>query len=791
MKKIGVFLTIIICCIYSCKQEKSIAVSEQTLWYDTPATKWMEALPVGNGRLGAMVFGDPNQERIQLNEDSLWPGKPNDWGNSKGTPEDLVKIRELINQGKTDEADKFIVEAFSFKSVKKSHQTMGDLFIKFEDTNESVENYHRELSLNTALASTHYTKGKYEFTQKVFSSAPDDVLVIELNTTNKKGMDFSLKLDRPLDEGTQTVDISNPSSNEISMKGMITQLGGMKNSEPIAIDYGVKFESRLKVKTSSGSITSKNGILELKGVQNALIFIVANTSYYHDNYEQKNDESLANIVSKTFNDLLETHIKDYQELYNRVDFSLGESTLDSLPINKRLELVKSGNEDIDLATKLFQYGRYLLISSSRPGTNPANLQGLWNEHIAAPWNADYHLNINLQMNYWPAEVTNLSELHEPYFDFLDRLIANGKVLAKEQFGIERGSVLHHTTDLWATPWMRGAQPYWGGWIHGGGWSAQHLWEHYLFTKDETFLKERVYPSLKEFAAFYLDWLVYDEETGYWVSSPETSPENSYYNENGVSSAVSFGAAMGHQIIGELFDNFLESTEILGYEDSFIDEVKKKRSKLHPGVIVGDHGRILEWNKPYDEPEKGHRHMSHLYALHPGDDISLATPEAFEAAKNTIAYRLEHGGAGTGWSRAWMINLNARLFDKESAQENISKFFEISLANNLFDMHPPFQIDGNFGYTAAVAELLLQSHEEEIIRVLPTLPNNWETGKISGLKARGNIEVSMIWENGNLIILGLTAKDDISKRIIYNSIEKEIKLIANQTIWLDQSLNPKN
>ncbi len=778
----ALFLGIVVLCS-SCTPNKEVEKSN-LLWYAQPASKWMEAIPVGNGRLGAMVFGDPNHERIQLNEDSMWSGGP-DWGDVKGNPEDLEEIRTLLKNGEHHKADQLIVERFSYKTVKRSHQTMGDLWIDFHQE-KKISNYTRALDLENALVSITYSANGDQYSEKVFASAEDDVLVVELSTTATKGMNFDLKLNRPKDKGHQTVTLSNPSSKEITMLGMVTQYGGVKDSKPFPIDYGVKFETRLIVKNSSGSVVAKDGVLTLKGVKKALIYIVCNTSFYQENYQNKNTETLDSLSSMSFDNLLKRHTKDYQKLYKRVTVDFGGNALDTLAIDTRLKRIREGGEDPDLAAKLFQFGRYLLIASSRQGTNPANLQGLWNNHIEAPWNADYHLNVNLQMNYWPAEVTNLSELHQPFFDLIDRAIVRGKTTAKLQYGIERGAVLHHTTDLWATAWMRAEQPYWGSWVHGGGWSAQHYWEHYKYTQDLVFLEKRAYPAMKSFAAFYLDWLVKDEDSNTWVSTPETSPENSFLSGDGKSAAVSFGSAMGHQIIAEVFDNVLEAAKVLGIDDAFIAEVIKKRKTLHPGVVVGEDGRILEWNKPYLEPEKGHRHMSHLYALHPGNEIVASNTTAFEAAKKTIAYRLQYGGAGTGWSRAWMINLNARLFDEESAEKNIRKFMQISVADNMFDEHPPFQIDGNFGFTAGIAELLMQSHEG-FIRILPTLPKNWATGKIAGLKARGNIEIDMEWKEGQLVRMALFSEKDITSTIKYKDIQVIVELVGNKKIWLDKNL----
>ena len=767
----------------SCKEEKEEYADK--LWYDRPAEKWMQALPVGNGRLGAMVFGDPNHERIQLNEDSMWPGGP-DWGDGRGTPEDLEEIRKLLKAGKTKEVDSLIVERFSYKTIVRSHQTMGDLYIDFLE-DKTVDQYSRALNLDDGVVTVTYVSGGHEYTQKVFASNPDDVLVVELSTTNPGGMDFNLKLDRPKDEGRPTVTTRNPSNNEISMKGMVTQLNGKRDSKPLPLDYGVQFETRLRVASESGTINPNNGELALQGVKKAKLLIVGNTSFYYDQqYEQKNIETLARTTTKSFESLLRTHIIDYQGLYARVDLDLGGKELDSLPTDRRLQRMKDGFDDPDLAAKLFQYGRYLLIASSRPGTNPANLQGIWNEHITAPWNADYHLNINLQMNYWPAEVTNLSELHQPFFDYLDKVYKRGQTTAQKQYGIDRGTMAHHASDVWAPAFMRAERAYWGSWIHGGGWCAQHYWEHYRFTQDKEFLRKKAYPTLKGVAEFYLDWLVWDKKSKSWVSAPETSPENSYIAPNDEPAAVSFGSAMGHQIIAEVFDNVLEASKILGIDDDFTKEVRAKRDTLFPGVVVGEDGRLLEWNEPYEEPEKGHRHMSHLYALHPGDEITSDHTEAFAAAQKTIDYRLQHGGAGTGWSRAWMINLNARLLDATSAGDNIKKFFQISIADNLFDEHPPFQIDGNFGYTAGVAELLLQSHEG-FLRILPALPANWKNGNITGLKARGDIEVDIEWKDGVLWQVGLRANAEKSIRVKYADRDVEVDLPKNKKVLLNGNL----
>ncbi|WP_417362152.1 glycosyl hydrolase family 95 catalytic domain-containing protein [Galbibacter sp.] len=775
--------------IIGCNQQhiEATTAAVDELWYEQAAEDWMQALPIGNGRLGAMVFGNPDVEHLQLNEDSMWPGGPTTIGDSKGTAEDLAQLRALIDQGKVHQADKFIVEKFSHLEVTRSHQTAGDLFIDFK-RDGVISDYYRGLDFDNAMATVSYKVDGAQFTEKIIASQPDDALIIQLETTAEKGLDFDIKLSRPLDQGTPTVSVEALHNDQLIMNGMVTQLGGKVENKAVPMKQGVKFQTRLKAIAQDGTVQAADGFLELRGVKKAVIYLVTKTSFYHDDYQSKAEENLNSVASKDFEELLDGHSTDFRKFYDRVQFSLGDAALDSLPTDKRLQRYKDGQVDLDLQTKLFDYGRYLLISSSRPGTNPANLQGIWNNHIAAPWNADYHLNINLQMNYWPSMVANLSELQQPLFDFADRLLLRGKKTAEQQYGIHKGAVMHQTTDLWAPAVMFASQPYWGSWIHGGGWLAQHYWEQYRFTQDVEFLEQRAYPFMKEIALFYMDWLQMNPETQQWVSYPETSPENSYFAADGKPAAVSKGNAMGHQIIAEVFDNVISAAQVLNIEDDFVAEVKNKRSHLTPGVVIGDDGRILEWDKPYEEPEKGHRHLSHLYALHPGDAITPATPEAFKAAKKTIDYRLDHGGAGTGWSRAWMISFNARLFDNVSAEENINKFFEISIADNLFDEHPPFQIDGNFGYTAGVIELLLQSHEG-FLRILPSLPQNWTTGSITGIKARGDIEVDLDWDQNQLT--QLTLESEVTKiiEVTYADINKELSLEAGKPLVLDASLNP--
>ncbi len=761
---------------------------ENVIWYNKPAKEWLQALPIGNGRLGAMVYGDPENEHLQLNEDSMWPGKM-DQGDSRGNAKDLQRIRTFLDEGNPHAADSLIVEAFSYKGVVRSHQTMGDLYLRFH-RNRTITNYRRELSLDKALVTVSYLVGKYKFTERVFSSAVDDVLVIELTTDDPGGISCDALLSRPEDYGRATVHVSNPAPNEISMFCRVTQYGGRIHSVAVPMDYGIQFETRLRAAIDRGTVTSEEGQLHIRGGQKVYLYIAGNTAFYHADFKRQNQVALDAVTERMFEDLLTRHIHDFSYYFGRVSLSLGDSDKSAVPVDERLASYKSGGNDPGLVSLLFQYGRYLLVSCSRPGSSPANLQGLWNPYIEAPWNADYHLNINLEMNYWPAEVTNLSEMHQPLFDFSDRLMHRGTRTAREQYGIKRGTVAHQATDIWAPAWMQAEQPYWGAWIHGAGWLSLHYWEHFQFTRDTGFLRHRAYPALKNCAAFYLDWLQMDTVSGKWISYPETSPENSYIASDGRPAAVSRGAAMGYQIIHDVFAHTLAAAKILGVDEELTQEIKDKIEKTHPGVVIGDDGRILEWDKPYPEHEKGHRHMSHLYALFPGANITSSQSADFNAARKSIDYRLQHGGAGTGWSRAWMICFEARLMNSKEVYNNVHAFVSTAVAENLFALHPPFQIDANFGFTAGIAEALLQSHEG-FIRLLPALPEEWKDGQFTGLKARGNVTVDTEWKMGVLKTVRFQSPIAQTITIKYKNISRDIILESGKTAVLDTFLNHLN
>jgi alpha-L-fucosidase 2 len=748
--------------------------NDQILWYEQPASVWEEALPIGNGRIGAMVFGNPTKERLQLNDDSLWP-KDLGWAHPEGTPEDLKEIRRLLFLGEIQKVDSLLVEKFSNKTLVRSHQTLGDLFLHFD--HDSITDYKRSLNLNSATAETHYKTNGYPVSQKVFASAADQVIVIALKSTHPEGLNGTLSLQRPQDEGFPTARTYSEKG-DLILEGEITQRKGRFNSLPAPITDGVRFQTRIKTKHTGGTVTATDNSIALNGVQELELYLVSNSSFYHEEYQVQNLKQLEALQSKGLADLEQRHVEDHQSLFNRVQFDLiTDNTLQNQPTDKRLEAVKQGAIDLELQETLFHYGRYLLIGSSRAGTLPANLQGLWNPHINAPWNADYHLNINLQMNYWLANLTQLDELNGPLFDFVDRLIESGRETAEKNFGA-RGSFLPHATDLWAPTWLRAPTAYWGASFGAGGWMAQHYWQHYLFTQDLEFLKTRGFPAIEAVAQFYSDWLIEDKRDGTLISAPSTSPENRYLNAQGVPVASCLGSAMDQQVITEVFTNYLLAADALKIKNEGITTIRNQLKQLRPGFQLGSDGRILEWDREYEELEPGHRHMSHLYGFHPGDQISLSkTPKLFEAVRKTLDYRLENGGAGTGWSRAWLINCAARLMDGAMAQEHIELLFQKSIYSNLFDAHPPFQIDGNFGYTAGVAESLVQSHEPGIIRLLPALPSNWSQGSIKGLKARGNIIVDLNWKNNRLQQIRLLAGHNTQKQLLYQDQQITVNLKA--------------
>ena len=768
------------------------------LWYTQPAAQWTEALPLGNGRLWAMVFGGVPAERIQLNEDTLWSGHPRDWNNPEASKH-LPVVRRLVL-----EEEKYVEAGAECRKMQgpfnESYLPLGNLRLTFEAA-EGVSGYRRELDLDAAIASVFYRSGGADFEREVFVSAPDQVVVVRLTTTRPEGMSFEVTLDSPVRSSAESA----------GKDALILRGKAPAHTTPDyhggAVVYdgreglGMHFASLLRAIPEGGSVEAESAILRVRGARAVTLLLTAATGFR--GFEGDPDLPAAAVADicratlerahhKSYAALRKAHTEDHQRLFRRVTLDLGAGPGAQKPTDERLRSF-SENHDQGLAALYFQYGRYLLIASSRPGGQPANLQGLWNELVKPPWSSNWTANINVQMNYWPAETCNLAECHEPLFDLIEGLSKNGRSTAKVNYGAA-GWVSHHNVDLWrqSAPVGEGeGSPTWANWPMSGPWFCAHLWEHYLFTGDGGHLK-RVYPIMKGAAEFCLDWLLEDGH-GHLTTCPSLSTENTFRAPDGRTAQVSAGCTMDMALIGELFSNCIEAGRLLQVDEEFAIKLGKARAQLIP-FQIGKYGQLQEWSKDFEESEPGQRHMSHMYPLFPGSQITpRKTPALAKAARTSLERRLAAGGAYTGWSRAWAINFWARLEDGGRAYESLAMLFQHSTGPNLFDTHPAgnssiFQIDGNFGGTAAIAEMLLQSHAGEIC-LLPALPSAWGDGSVQGLAARGGVTVGLQWDAGRLTRAVLRSKVDHACLVRYDGKQIQLQLTGGRDYVFNGDLQP--
>jgi alpha-L-fucosidase 2 len=770
------------------------------VWLDEPATHFTESTPLGNGRLGVMLFGDPLSERMVLNEQGMWSGSPQE-ADRDDARKALPDIRRLLLEGKNLEAEALVNATFTCAGAGSGlgtgkddpygcYQTFGDLRLDFQEARGVVENYRRSLDLERAVATISYTINGVHFTREAFVSAPGEEFVLRLSASEAGALTFDLRLER--EERSQTV-VAGPETLELFGQLNDGREGGT----------GVRFAGRVKVIASGGTVQPKENFLQVRGADSVLIFFAAATDIKTfagrkvDDARAQAEVDLQRVQGHGFEDLLKEHVADYRRYFGRVSLDLGGAV--NLPTPERLKRFSMDKPDPDLAALFFDFGRYLLISSSRPGLLPANLQGIWAEEYQTPWNGDWHTNINAQMNYWPAESTNLSELHEPLFALIRSLVEPGRKTAQAYYGA-RGWV----SFLLSNPWgftSPGESASWGSTVSCSAWLCQHLWDHYLFTGDREFLAE-VYPVMRDSALFYSDMLIEDPQSGWLVTAPSNSPENAFYLPDGPREPVHvcMGPTADQMLIRYLFEAVIEASTILETDPDLRAELQSVRSRLAP-TRIGRDGRIMEWLEPYEEVDPHHRHVAHLWGLYPGNEIHPeTTPSLARAAVRTLEAR---GDGGTGWSLAYKMGMWARLGMGERAhtllrnhlspadQETARQRWSGGTFANLFGSHPPFQIDGNFGGTAAIAEMLLQSrggpHQSVEIELLPALPPQWPAGSVTGLRARGGFEIELQWEAALPVGLKISGPSDVPLRLRLGQDSIPVQLVDGVLVLHEEQL----